>query len=140
MSQFQRVVSLIPFREIRTQEVLAQALDQEEDRIVNLVLASSMRGLSRYGLRVGKKYGHAPGRPRFEIKDFFRDQVIYKDLSSGKVFNKDVDDLLNEWESKAIYEVTPLDEILETINKYVTPLIGVGMGAALISWLMGKIK
>lgn len=130
----------LPLSKVRSPEMLQVALEAEEGKLINIVFAASLKGLSRYNIHPGKKYGHAPGKPRFEIKDFLRNQVIYKDLSTGKVFNKDIDELLDEWSSKQIYEISPVDEVLDTINKYVSPLIGAGLAAALIAWLMGKMK
>lgn len=130
-------------KEIKLSEaspILSQKVAEEVGpRLLEIVEAARYKDLNRYALYPGRIFGKPGSQDRFKIINLSGNTVIYKDISKGKVDYKNVDDLLEVWNSYGYVEITPTDEIFAKLKSWLTPLIGGVLVAALIAWLQKKL-
>jgi hypothetical protein len=117
-----------------------EVIEEVGPELLYLVSAAVYRPLSRYGLRAGKIYGNPQSKERFKILDIAGNFVYYKNLQTEKTFTLPVDELLDGWNERNFAEITAWDEILGTIQKYLTPLLGGVLTTGLVTWLLRKLK
>jgi len=119
--------------------VLANLIHTSGPRILEMVEAARAKPLVRYNLRPGRIFGNPKGNERFKVLDLSGNTVFFKDILKDKVEYKNVDSLLELWSRKGIVEISPIDEIIETLKKYLTPFLGGILVSGLISWIMKKL-
>lgn len=108
-------------------------------RIHHIVEAARYKALNRYNVYPGRIFGNPKGKERYRVIELYGNNVIYKDLTTYKVQYANVDELLKAWNAAHVVEITPLDDIIATIKKYLTPLLGGVLVGALITWLAEKV-
>jgi hypothetical protein len=88
---------------------------------------------------VARLFGNIKSNERYKVLDLTGNTVFIKDIAKEKVDYVNVDKLLEIWNLKGIVEISPIDEIINTLKKYLTPFLGGLLVSGLISWLMKKL-
>ena len=97
-----------------------------------------IKALDRYNLRAGRIFGI--GNERYRIIELTGNVIVYKDLNKGKIEYEPVNELLKKWNLRGVFEISPVDAIIEKIKSWLTPFLGAVLVTALISWLIKKLK
>ena len=119
---------------------LASVLIEEAGpRILEIVEAARAKPLNRYNVRPGRIFGNPRGKERFRIIDLTGNIIIYKDLNKQRVEYVNIDTLLELWNLENIVEISPVDEILAIIKKWLSPILGPVLVGALLSWVLNKV-
>ena len=119
---------------------LAQVLVEEAgSRILEIVEAARAKPLNRYNVRPGRIFGLLKGKERYRIIDITGNTIIYKDLAKQRVEYEDIDSLLELWNVAGIVEISPVDEVLAIIKKWLSPILGPVLVGALLSWILNKV-
>jgi hypothetical protein len=119
---------------------LAQVLVEEAgSRILEIVEAARAKPLNRYNVRPGRIFGLLKGKERYRIIDITGNTIIYKDLTKQRVEYEDIDSLLELWNVAGIVEISPVDEVLAIIKKWLSPILGPVLVGALLSWILNKV-
>jgi len=118
--------------------LLDQIVQEVAPRILTIIEASSIRALDRYNLRAGRVFGI--GSERYRIIELSGNVIVYKDLQKDKILYEPVNDLLHKWNLRGAVEISPVDAIIEKIKSWLTPFLGTVLVAALISWILKKLK
>ena len=119
--------------------ILAHAIHSSGPRLLEIVEAARAKPLIRYNLRPGRLFGNIKGNERYKVLELSGNTVFFKDVTKDKVDYVNVDKLLELWNLKGIVEISPIDEIINTLKKYLTPFLGGLLVSGLISWLMKKL-
>lgn len=119
---------------------LAKVLVEEAgSRILEIVEGARAKPLNRYNVRPGRIFGKLKGKERFRIIDITGNTVIYKDLTKQRVEYENIDNLLELWNLEGVVEISPVDDVLAVIKKWLTPLLGPVLVGALLSWVIDKV-
>jgi hypothetical protein len=119
--------------------LLEQIVEDVGPRLQDIILAYSSRALERYNLRPGRLFGNVKRDERFKIVQLSGNVVVYRDLLKDKMEYKNVDELLEIWNLNGYVEISPIDQILTKIKKWLTPFLGGALVGALITWLLKKL-
>jgi len=118
---------------------LAHVIHSAGPRLLEIVEAARAKPLVRYNLRPGRLFGNIKDNERFKVLELSGNTVFYKNVTRDKVEYVNVDKLLGLWNLKGVVEISPIDEIINTLKKYLTPFLGGLLVSGLISWLMKKL-
>jgi len=119
--------------------ILNQIIDEIGPRIYQMMkLTASIKALDRYNLRVGRLFGI--GKDRYKVVELCGNVVVYKDFQKDKLIYEPVNELLKKWNLQGAYEISTVDAIIEKIKSWLTPFLGAVLVAALINWLVRKLK
>jgi hypothetical protein len=119
---------------------LASVLIEEAGpRILEIIEAARAKPLNRYNVRPGRIFGKLRGKERYRIIELTGNTIIYKDLTKQRVEYEDVDILLELWNLEGVVEISPVDEVLAIIKKWLTPILGPVLIGALLSWVLNKV-
>lgn len=118
--------------------LLNQIVEEVGPRIKQIIEAASIKALDRYNLRAGRIFGI--GNERYRIIELTGNVIVYKDLNKGKIEYEPVNELLKKWNLRGVFEISPVDAIIEKIKSWLTPFLGAVLVTALISWLIKKLK
>jgi len=118
--------------------LLNQIVEEVGPRIKQMIETASIKALDRYNLRPGRVFGI--GSERYRIIELSGNVIVYKDLQKDKIMYEPVNELLNKWNLRGAYEISPIDAIFEKIKSWLTPFLGAVLVAALINWLVKKLK
>ena len=116
-------------------------LNKNSVSLKNVIYAATILPLNRYALREGKIYGDPSpqSKLRFKVVRISNNDIAYKNLINDKMQYKNVDELLNLWNNQGYKEISQIDGVLAVIKKYLTPLIGAGLVAILINWVLKNV-
>jgi hypothetical protein len=109
-------------------------------RLVEVIEASRSKALNRYNIKESRIFGRPGTQERYRILRISGNNIVYKDLHRDRVDYADVDVLVERWNNAGVVEITPVDSILDRIKKLLEPLLGIALTAALISWLLNKLR
>ena len=118
--------------------LLNQIIEEVGPRIYQIIETASIKSLDRYNLREGRVFGI--GQDRYKIVQLCGNVVVYKDFQKDKLLYEPVNELLTKWNLQGAVEISPVDAIIEKIKSWLTPFLGAVLVAALISWLIKKLK
>ena len=120
--------------------LVAEALaEQVGPRLLNVIEAATFKPLNRYHLREDCIFGTKEG-DRYKVLRLSGDRIVYKDLVKDHVDYLNVNDLVGWWNAKGVQEISPVNEILQKIKSYLTPLLGTALVAFLMSWLLKRLN
>lgn len=126
---------------LRDPEIAEDFIERLGSQVLYVVEASVFKPFNRYNLRPGRIFGKKNDpKTRYRISELAGHVVVIKNLETGRNQYYDLDSLIDWWNDEKYVEITHLDEILETIRKYLTPFLGTVLITALINWLMGRLK
>lgn len=108
-------------------------------RVLEIVEAARAKPLNRYNVRPGRIFGRVHGKERYRIIDISGNRIIFKDLLKDRVEYEDVDTLLELWNLQGVVEISPVEDIIALIKKYLSPILGGALVGALITWIMNKV-
>lgn len=94
--------------------------------------------LNRYSLRVGKIYGSPTDR--YKVLKISGDTIFVKDVNTGKVRDVEVNKLLKQWSNQGVKEIAFIDDLVDTIKRFLEPILGPVLSAGLIAWLYTKLR
>ena len=118
--------------------LLNQIIEEVGPRIQQIIEGASIKSLDRYNLRPGRIFGI--GSERYRIIELSGNVIVYKDLQKDKILYEPVNELLNKWNLRGAVEISQLDAIFEKIKTWLTPFLGSILVAALVGWLIKKLK
>jgi len=118
--------------------LMDQIIEEVGPRIKLMIETASIKALDRYNLRAGRVFGI--GDERYRVIELSGNVVVYKDLQKNKINYEPVNALLETWNLRGAFEISPIDAIFEKIKSWLTPFLGTVIVAALISWLIKKLK
>lgn len=108
--------------------------------LIRIVEAARVQPLNRYNIRPGRIFGSPTRKERYKVLDITSNSVVYKNLTTDKVESAKIDDIVQKWNLDGIYELSPVEEILQKIKSLLTPFLGGILVAALMSWLNKKLS
>ena len=104
------------------------------------VLAGS-KSLNRYSILPGKTFSSSAGsKEKYKVLRLVADDVIYENTKTKKILTVPIGKLLREWESQGIKEITFVEDIIQSVKDLLGPVLGTFLTAALVSWLLEKLK
>jgi len=118
--------------------LLQQIIEEVGPRVKQIIEAASIKALDRYNIRAGRIFGI--GKERYKVIELSGNIIVYKDLQKDKILYEPVDDLLKKWNLQGAVEISPIDAIIEKIKSWLTPFLGAVLVAALVGWLIKKLK
>ena len=120
--------------------ILAEAIVlQCGPRILEIVEAARAKPLNRYNLHEGRIFGVLHGKERYKIIRVSGNTIVYKNLIKMEIESSNIDKLVELWNLKGVVEISPVDEIISKIKKWLEPLLGTTVMSLLIGWLLSKL-
>lgn len=120
--------------------LLDKMVQQCGPELLEKATAAQYKPLNRYSLKSGRLFGSPGSNVRYKIVDLAGNSVVYKNLLNGRVEYAKVEELLHSWETQKVVEITPLQELFDSIKKMLTPFLGAVLVGALLNWLSDKLK
>lgn len=115
---------------------LIQQMLEKPTRIV-----AGAKPLNRYSIQPGKTFAASTkSKEKFKVLRVLADDIVLQDLSSRKVYTVQVDRLLKEWSAQGIQEISLLEDIVQTVQNVLGPVLGIFLTTALIKWLSDMLR